>query len=564
MKRNYFTQKRIVSIAILFWFVLNLLQAIFTNLHSDEVYYWTYSWKLQWAYWDNAPLIGLYIFIGDYLFPYSEIGVRLITVFSGTLAIYIVWLCTDRKDALLFFALIFGMALMHAGGFMAAPDAPLALANALLLLSYKKYAESSSVLYAVFLGLAMAMVMYSKYQGAMLIGMLLIANPKIVFKRQSIIAVLVFIVAFLPGFLALYNLNFSTFQYHLSGKNPESWKWNWTTDFIAGQFLAAGPFVGLIIIPLLFIHKPAIVFLRSMRLSAIGIYLFLILLSFKVYVLGNWSASVLFPLILIGHDALKSKLQFRKWAIRGGIAGLVLILLFRIYIATTLPLPKTLNFHFRDWDNWAKETYAIAGEKPVVFFNSFQLPARYAFLNKTHQVFSLSNLYYHPTQFDYSKIEQELQGKSVVFICKTDYHSGDSVIDPIHGNYYLYQIHSFCSGQKIIIETTTKTYTVKAGEKFIVPITILPNPLSIDESIICDDYNFYPACHIRLGNKYVTEQIIKSDSLDIHNPEIQNLQVEITAPYEPGSYDMLFSIATDWYIPYFGTNGKWLELIVTP
>ncbi|MBK6730415.1 MAG: hypothetical protein IPG60_05425 [Bacteroidetes bacterium] len=212
--------------------------------------------------------------------------------------------------------------------------------------------------------------------------------------------------------------------------------------------------------------------------------------------MGNWSASVLFPLILIGHDALKSKLQFRKWAIRGGIAGLVLILLFRIYIATTLPLPKTLNFHFRDWDNWAKVTYAIAGEKPVVFFNSFQLPARYAYLNKTHQVFSLSNLYYHPTQFDYSKIEQELQGKSVVFICKTDFHSGDSVIDPLHGNSYLYQIHSFCSGQKIIIETTTKTYTVKAGEKFIVPITILPNPLSIDESIICDDYNFYPACHI--------------------------------------------------------------------
>ncbi|NOR75149.1 MAG: hypothetical protein GQ525_08310, partial [Draconibacterium sp.] len=34
------------------WFAINILQAIFTGLHSDESYYWMYSQNLDWGFFD--------------------------------------------------------------------------------------------------------------------------------------------------------------------------------------------------------------------------------------------------------------------------------------------------------------------------------------------------------------------------------------------------------------------------------------------------------------------------------------------------------------------------------
>ncbi len=51
------------------WFLINLLQALFTGLHPDEAYYWMYSKFLDWGYlttrqWSLYTLrqaTGLYI-----------------------------------------------------------------------------------------------------------------------------------------------------------------------------------------------------------------------------------------------------------------------------------------------------------------------------------------------------------------------------------------------------------------------------------------------------------------------------------------------------------------------
>jgi len=53
------------------WFIANLLQAIFTGLHSDESYYWMYSQNPAWGYFDHPPLVAALVLPGIGLFRES-------------------------------------------------------------------------------------------------------------------------------------------------------------------------------------------------------------------------------------------------------------------------------------------------------------------------------------------------------------------------------------------------------------------------------------------------------------------------------------------------------------
>ncbi len=63
------------------WFLLNGIQAYFTNLTNDEAYYWVYSLRLDWGYFDHPPVVALFVRLG-YLFFNNEFGVRFVTILS--------------------------------------------------------------------------------------------------------------------------------------------------------------------------------------------------------------------------------------------------------------------------------------------------------------------------------------------------------------------------------------------------------------------------------------------------------------------------------------------------
>ena len=69
-----------------FWFLINLLQAKFTNLHYDEAYYWLYSKVLSWGYFDHPPMIAVSSKIGD-LLSHTTLGLRIIPVIIGVFVI---------------------------------------------------------------------------------------------------------------------------------------------------------------------------------------------------------------------------------------------------------------------------------------------------------------------------------------------------------------------------------------------------------------------------------------------------------------------------------------------
>jgi hypothetical protein len=89
-----------LNIRVLFyslWFVGLLLQAYFTELTSDEAYYWMYSNNLAWGYFDHPPVIAFMINLGFYLLP-NELGVRLFSVIFSTLTLFILEKIVKPKD----------------------------------------------------------------------------------------------------------------------------------------------------------------------------------------------------------------------------------------------------------------------------------------------------------------------------------------------------------------------------------------------------------------------------------------------------------------------------------
>ena len=62
-----------IRIFLITVFILNLLQGIFTPIIDDEAYYWLWSTKLDFGYFDHPPMIALWIYLSDLIFD-AEIG----------------------------------------------------------------------------------------------------------------------------------------------------------------------------------------------------------------------------------------------------------------------------------------------------------------------------------------------------------------------------------------------------------------------------------------------------------------------------------------------------------
>src|SRR6059058_5829467 len=114
---------RLIGWFLLGWTALNILQAATLGLHSDTAYYWVYSRLLDWGYYDHPPMVAIFIRIGDSLI-HNELGVRLMTVLSSTLSLYVLWLIVKKYavEAKWFILVVSGIFIFHLYGFMTTPD----------------------------------------------------------------------------------------------------------------------------------------------------------------------------------------------------------------------------------------------------------------------------------------------------------------------------------------------------------------------------------------------------------------------------------------------------------
>ncbi|MEO0340565.1 MAG: 4-amino-4-deoxy-L-arabinose transferase, partial [Bacteroidota bacterium] len=100
--------------------VINVVQALFTELDPDEAYYWIYSQELDWGYFDHPAGVAVAIKAGTAIFQ-STLGIRLLPIILMLGSIYLLWLMLDKpqekENINLFALLVLAMPMLHVYGF---------------------------------------------------------------------------------------------------------------------------------------------------------------------------------------------------------------------------------------------------------------------------------------------------------------------------------------------------------------------------------------------------------------------------------------------------------------
>ena len=126
------------------------------------------------------------------------------------------------------------MALMNAYGFFTLPDTPLLFFTALFLWSYKKFIDNRSLSTALFMGVVMACLMYSKYHAVLVIFFVLMSNLRLVLDKYAWLAVIVSLLCYSPHFLWLYENDFISINYHLYERPNDAYSF---TKYTLGFFV---------------------------------------------------------------------------------------------------------------------------------------------------------------------------------------------------------------------------------------------------------------------------------------------------------------------------------------
>ncbi|MCB9282460.1 MAG: glycosyltransferase family 39 protein [Lewinellaceae bacterium] len=403
---------------LLFWLLINLVQSQFTELFHDEALYWVCSQHLDWGFWDHPPAAPFLIWLG-YGLIHSELGVRLFIVLASVLTLFGIWRLVRPADNRLFFALVFSIFIVHIGGFMAAPDIPLLLFSTWFLVAYREYIQHDRWSTAMILGLLVAGMAYSKYHGAIILFFVLLSNLKLLRRQSFWVIPVIALVLFFPHLYWQWVHGFPTFRYHLIDRAGDSYKWTFISDYLGGQLLVLGPFSSILLLWAAFRYRAKSDLERSLKWALWGVLGFFLFQSFSQRTEANWTAVAVVPLIYLAYRYIEDKPRWRKWSFRLAIPSLLIFLVFRLYLMVDfLPAGMNPRNEVHGWKKWALDIRAVAGDRPVVFYNTYRKPSKYSFYAHRTGI-SINKGSHAGNQYDLvPEMEESLQGKEVLLVDK--------------------------------------------------------------------------------------------------------------------------------------------------
>lgn len=457
------------------WFLINLLQATFTELLHDEAYYWVYSRDLDWGYFDHPPMIALFIKMGYAIFG-GEIGVRFFMSVLNVSTLWLIWKIIDDTDFKLFFIIAISAVIINVGGFIAVPDIPLVFFTALFFLFFKKYLEKDD--WQTILGLTIATIgmAYSKYQGVLVFGFAFLSNLHLL-KRKSFWAMVVLVcLALIPHFHWQYLHEFPTFRYQFLDRSQVPYKIEFFVNYILGQLLIFGPFISFLLFYAAFKFKATTPFEKTLKWCFYGFFGFFFIQSMRGRIEPNWTVMGAIPLLYFGYFIIKNDPKLRRRTYRIAAVTLVLVAMARIYLMFDfLPeglLKRPLEFHGNT--EWAADIAEAAGDLPVIFHNTYQRPSKYMFYsgNFAHAVNSYD---YAGKEYDLmTAVEEKLQGQKVF-----RFHNGKNAKDSLQcgevglWNYEI--VDSFYYFNRVKIEIPEMSYEVPLDTTVSIKV-VLSNP----------------------------------------------------------------------------------------
>ena len=440
--------KILLCCGIFIWFVINLLQGIFTEIQEDEAYYALWGEHLAWGYFDHPPMVGLMTFLSSLLFS-GTLGVRLFTIVASCLSLLVIWRIANdkeiadqvrneakKKSLVLFFVLAFSIIMFNIYGFVTTPDAGLILFSAFFLLFYQRYLTDKSWKNAILMGLTMALMVYSKYHAFLLLGLIVLSNLKLLKDSKFWLACLLALALLTPHILWQVNNDFPSLKYHLAGRN-EAFRWSYFLEYLPNQLLIFNPStVGAVVYVLIKDRDcvrippaplkrgmPAGVFERGLRFILIGFFFFFWLMAFRGHVEPHWTIVCVIPVVVLVYRRAMIDEKLKKYTKYVILPSILLVLAFRVLLLT--PLADRFGYHGKE--PYYRAIEQVADDRPVVFRGSFQQPALYHYFTGKESS-TLQSYYDRMTQYDLWQFDKAWIGKPVF------------VGGPVNGRSQLYQV----------------------------------------------------------------------------------------------------------------------------
>jgi len=404
---------------LLVWGILDLLCALFCEIHADEAYYRLYGQFLSWGYFDHPPMVGLMTAISGALIPTTSLilknlSVRLVTVLMHVATVWIVWRTIEEgvgskvysvKETLTRFLLVAAsMPMFCAYGFLTTPDAPLLFFAALFYYAYRRYLTDHSWSMTTLLGISMADMLYSKYMAVMVIGLAVVANWRLLKDKRAWMAVGIAAVLMVPHLWWQYSHNFPSFTYHLVSR-AEAYRPLFTWEYIPNQWAVFNPLVWALMVWLsIKAFRTEDLFRRTLAWTVLGFQVFFLLMSFRGHVEPHWTVVTSLPAIIL---LTEEEALWRRglYAAFGVLAGLLVIA--RIVLMLNILPPQT---GLTGKQAQCEAIHAEAQGLPVVFDGSFQQPSLYRFFYDDQAVL-VRNQYNRYTQYDLLHLERDLIGR---------------------------------------------------------------------------------------------------------------------------------------------------------
>jgi len=436
-------------------FIINLLQAWHTELFDDEAYYWVCSRFLDWGYFDHPPMIALLIRIGSFIFP-AELGVRISSVILSTISIYLLEKLIKPKNQKLFYSIILSILMLQLGGIVAVPDIPLFFFTVLFFIVYKKFIEDAGIIQILSISVVIALLIYSKYHGVLVVLFTLLSNKKLLTKPATYIVVLFSFILLIPHFIWQMQNGYPSIQYQLFERVSPPYRLSFTSDFILGQLLMAGPLIGWLIIWAAFKYKTVTTIDKTMLYMLVGFYVLFFISSFFNRTEVNWTIPIIFPLVYLAYNYLKDDPKKSEWIYRLLPFTLIISIALRIFMVMDIfPVKFIPKDEFHQNKAWAYEIKKQSGGLPVIFTNSYQRASKYWFYSGDTS-FSLNTYKYRRSGYNFWPLEKQLQKKTVFLVGSEHAEFMNSFINTPRLNHASTKIDSFHSYSQISISNSSE------------------------------------------------------------------------------------------------------------
>ena len=406
---------RLVLLWLGVWWIANLVQAGFTELANDEAYYHMFAERLAWGYFDHPPVTALLVWAGERLFG-GELGVRFFFTVLQPLYLWILWRLirpadAGSRDAALFVVVSAATLMLQLYGFIAVPDGPLMFTTALFLLTFKWFSENRRRAW-LWMGIAMALMAYSKYHGALVVLFALAANPRQLLRPALYSSGAVALLLLVPHLVWQYEHDWASFAYHLSGRNSV-FRPGYVVEFLANMLVVFNPFFVPLYVQAWRKVKPQTPVGRALKLLPVAFIVFFMLSSLRGYVQPQWVIVSCFGLVCVLFAYARWHPRTRRYVMRAGGVTVGLVVLVRLVM-----IFNPLGIRFEVFNN--PESYAaIAAEadgRPVVFRYGYAVAAKYAFYTGG-EAYCQPNIRYRTHQWQFRDDDSRFIGREVLVEC---------------------------------------------------------------------------------------------------------------------------------------------------